>query len=109
MAEPNFFPFGNIQEKLSTHLHYSDIFGRLDMGLPFLFPTLSPLTLFRDYFPFVILEADSTQAYTQQLDTLGEEESAAEEFNFSDFDRLWSEMHQGFPDGELLACKFSIR
>ena len=79
------------------------------MGLPFLFPTLSHLTVFRDYFPFVILEADSTQAYTPQLDTLDEEESAAEEFDFSDFDRLWSEMHQGFPDCELLAYKFSIR
>ena len=57
----------------------------------------------------MILAADSTQAYTPQLDTLVEEESAAEEFDFSDFDRLWSEMHQGFPDGELLAYEFSIR
>ena len=78
------------------------------MGLPFLFPTLSHLTVFRDYFSFVILEADSTQTYTPQLDTLVEEDSAAGEFDFSDFDRLWSEMHQGFPDGELLTYKFSI-
>ena len=56
----------------------------------------------------MILEADSTQSYTPQLDTLVEEDSA-EEFDFSNFDRLWSEMHQGFPDGELLAYKFSIR
>ena len=56
----------------------------------------------------MILEADSTQVYTPQLDTLVEEDSA-EEFDFSDFDRLWSEMHQGFPDGELLAYEFSIR
>ena len=53
----------------------------------------------------MILEADSMQAYTPQLDTLVKEESAAEEFDFLDFDRLWSEMHQGFPDGELLAYK----
>ena len=79
------------------------------MGVPFLVPTLSHLTVFRDYFPFVILEADSTQAYTTRLDTLVKEESVAEEFDFSDFDCMWSEMHQGFPDGELLAYKFSIR
>ena len=72
------------------------------------FQTSIYLLTYRDYHYLHLLAANNAQTCKIQRSTPQDSPAktySAADFDFTDFDMWWDDMHQGFLDGELLVSK----